>query len=104
MPATTAITSYPWQPDSTATGDLAIKNLREGLKTALKNERGIHIETLLTAVAHLMPSLATGCRNGRMSGRRAKVTSSARRCRASIGICEQPGRRGRTRKMAHPNG
>jgi len=45
MMPTTPITTFPWQPDSTATGDLAIKNRREGLMTALKNQRGIHTET-----------------------------------------------------------
>ena len=53
MPAITSVTRFPWQPDSRVTGDLAIKNLREGLMKALKNQRGIHTETLLTAVGAL---------------------------------------------------
>jgi len=50
MTTTTTVTSYPWQPESTITGNLAIGNLRENLMKALKNQRGIHTETLLTAV------------------------------------------------------
>jgi hypothetical protein len=52
MPTTT-VTSYPWQPESTGTGNLAIGNVRESLMKALKNQRGIHTETLLTAVGAL---------------------------------------------------
>jgi hypothetical protein len=47
MAITTSITTYPWQPDSTATGDRAIKNRREGSVNALKNEHGIHTAGLL---------------------------------------------------------
>jgi hypothetical protein len=50
---TTTITSYPWQPESFITGNLAIGNLRENLMKALKNQRGIHTETLLTTVGAL---------------------------------------------------
>jgi hypothetical protein len=53
MPTATPVTSFPWQPDSTVTGNLAIGNLRENLLKALKNQRGIHTETLLTAVGAL---------------------------------------------------
>lgn len=53
MSTNTPITRFPWQPDSTATGDLAIKSLREALMNALKNQRGIHTETMLTAVGAL---------------------------------------------------
>jgi hypothetical protein len=53
MTATTPITSYPWQPESTITGNLAIGNLRENLLKNLKTERGVHTETLLTAVGAL---------------------------------------------------
>jgi hypothetical protein len=53
MVTTTPITSYPWQPQSTITGNLAIGNLRENLLKSLKTERGIHTETLLTAVGAL---------------------------------------------------
>jgi len=53
MATTTPITSFPWQPESTVTGNLAIQNLRESLMKALKNQRGIHTETILTAVGAL---------------------------------------------------
>ena len=53
MTTTKPVTAFPWQPDSTVTGDLAIKDLREGLMAALKNERGILSVTLLTAVGAL---------------------------------------------------
>lgn len=41
---------YPWLPHSQIRGNLAIGNLRENLKLRLKTERGIHAETLLTAI------------------------------------------------------
>jgi hypothetical protein len=66
---TTTVTSFPWQPDSTATADLAIKNLREGLMTALKNQRGIHTETLLTAVGALAGFAAQNAALNRLSSR-----------------------------------
>jgi hypothetical protein len=69
MATTTAVTSFPWQPDSTATGDLAIKNLREGLMTALKTQRGIHTETLLTAVGALAGFAAQNAALDRVSSR-----------------------------------
>jgi hypothetical protein len=50
---TTTVTSYPWQPESFITGNLAIGNLRENLLKSLKTPRGIHSETLLTAVGAL---------------------------------------------------
>jgi hypothetical protein len=50
MATTTPVTNYPWQPKSTNTGNLAIKNLREGLMKALRTERGIHAETCLAAI------------------------------------------------------
>lgn len=53
MPTTTPVTGYPWQPESTITGNLAIGNLRENLLKSLKTQRGIHTETLLTAVGAL---------------------------------------------------
>lgn len=53
MATTTSITSYPWQPDSTITGNLAIGNLRENLLKSLKTQRGIHTETLLAVVGAL---------------------------------------------------
>jgi hypothetical protein len=67
--STTPITTFPWQPDSTATGDLAIKGLREGLMTALKNQRGIHTETLLTAVGALAGFAAQNAALDRLSSR-----------------------------------
>ncbi len=69
MAVTTPITTFPWQPDSTVTGDLAIKNLREGLMAALKNERGIHTETLLTAVGALAGFAAQNAALDRLSSR-----------------------------------
>jgi hypothetical protein len=53
MATTAPITSYPWQPQSTITGNLAIGNLRENLLKSLKTERGIHTETLLTGIGAL---------------------------------------------------
>jgi hypothetical protein len=53
MATTIPITSYPWQPASTLTGNLAIGNLRENLLKALKTERGVHTETLLTSIGAL---------------------------------------------------
>jgi hypothetical protein len=53
MTTTTPVTSFPWQPESTITGNLAIGNLRENLLKSLKTQRGIHTETLLTAVGAL---------------------------------------------------
>ncbi len=69
MATTTPITNFPWQPESTVTGDLAIKNLREGLMKALKNERGIHTETLLTAVGALAGFAAQNAALDRLSSR-----------------------------------
>ena len=66
---TIRITTFPWQPDSTVTGDLAIKNLREGLMAAIKNERGIHTETLLTAVGALAGFAAQNAALDRLSSR-----------------------------------
>jgi hypothetical protein len=53
MVATTTITSYPWQPDSTATANRAIGDLGVGLMNALKTQRGVHTETLMTVVGAL---------------------------------------------------
>jgi hypothetical protein len=53
MTTTTTVASYPWQPESTVTGNLAIGNLRENLLKSLKTQHGIHTETLLTAVGAL---------------------------------------------------
>jgi hypothetical protein len=53
MTTTASIKTFPWQPDSTATADLAINTVRERLMSALKDHRGIHTETLLTAVGSL---------------------------------------------------
>jgi hypothetical protein len=98
MATTTAVTSFPWRPDSTKTASRAIGDLGVGLMRDLKTQRGIHTEMVVPAVTHLTRPLATGCRNGRMSGRRVEVTPLTRRCRASIRICEQPGRRRRLGK------
>jgi hypothetical protein len=49
----TPIASFPWEPESTKTGDLAITNVGEYLMKALKTERGVHTETLLTAIGAL---------------------------------------------------
>ncbi len=43
----------PWQPQSEIRGNLAIGNLRENLLRFLGNERGVHAETLLTAMGAL---------------------------------------------------
>ena len=69
MATTTSITTFPWQPDSTVTGDLAIKILREGLMKALKNARGIHTETLLTAVGALAGFAAQNAALDRITAR-----------------------------------
>jgi hypothetical protein len=53
MATPTPVTSFPWQPDSTVTGNLVIGNLRESLLKALKTERGVHTETLLTTIGAL---------------------------------------------------
>ena len=44
------VTSFPWQPQSEITGNLAIGNLRENLLQRLRDERGVHAETLVTAI------------------------------------------------------
>jgi hypothetical protein len=53
MVTTRPITSYPWQPDSTKTALRAIGDLGVGLMGALKTQRGIHTETLMTVVGAL---------------------------------------------------
>jgi len=53
MATTTSVTSFPWQPDSTATANRAIGDLGVGLMNALKNQRGIHTETLMTVIGAL---------------------------------------------------
>ena len=53
MVTTASITSYPWQPDSTKTALRAIGDLGVGLMSALKTQRGIHTETLMTVVGAL---------------------------------------------------
>jgi hypothetical protein len=53
MVTTTTITRYPWQPDSTKTALRAIGDLGAGLMGALKTQRGIHTETLMTVVGAL---------------------------------------------------
>jgi hypothetical protein len=50
MATTTTVTNYPWQPASTTTGNLAIRNVRDVVMKALRTERGIHSETCLTAI------------------------------------------------------
>jgi hypothetical protein len=47
------VTTYPWQPESTETGNRAIGDLGVGLMNSLKTDRGIHTETLLTVVGAL---------------------------------------------------
>jgi hypothetical protein len=69
MATRTPITRFPWEPDSKVTGDLAIKNLREALMKALKNERGIHTETILTAVGALAGFAAQNAALDRMTSR-----------------------------------
>jgi hypothetical protein len=69
MATTAAVTTFPWQPDSTVTGDLAIKSLREALMSALKNERGIHTETLLTAAGALAGFAAQNAALDRLTSR-----------------------------------
>jgi hypothetical protein len=69
MATTTPITHFPWQPDSTVTGDLAVKNLGEDIMKALKNERGIHTETLLTAVGALAGFAAQNAALDRVTSR-----------------------------------
>jgi hypothetical protein len=58
MVTTTSIASYPWQPESTITGNLAIGNLRENLLKSLETPRGIHSET----IARLRPSKPSASR------------------------------------------
>jgi hypothetical protein len=64
MATTTTITTYPWQPESTETALRAIGDLGVGLMNALKTQRGVHTESLLTVATHFTRLLATGCRNG----------------------------------------
>jgi hypothetical protein len=64
MVTTTAITRYPWQPESTKTALRAIGDLGVGLMNALKTQRDVHPESLLTVATHFTRLLATGCRNG----------------------------------------
>ena len=47
------VTNFPWQPQSEITGNLAIGNLRENLLQRLRDERGVHAETLVTAIGAL---------------------------------------------------
>ena len=44
------VTTYPWQPKSSKTGNRAIGDLGVGLMNSLKTARGIHTETLLTVI------------------------------------------------------
>jgi hypothetical protein len=53
MATTASITSFPWQPDSTATANRAIGDLGVGLMRDLKTQRGIHTETLMTVIGAL---------------------------------------------------
>lgn len=41
------VEQFPWQPQSTVRGNLAIGNLHSNLLEGLKNERGVHAETAL---------------------------------------------------------
>jgi hypothetical protein len=45
--------TFPWSEDSPIKGNLAIGNLRENLKRLLTDTRGIHVETLLTAIGSI---------------------------------------------------
>jgi hypothetical protein len=47
------ITSFPWQPQCTIRGNLAIGNLHHALLRWLQNDRGVHTETLLAAAGVL---------------------------------------------------
>jgi hypothetical protein len=47
------VSTYPWQPESTETGNRAIGDLGVGLMNSLKTARGIHSETLLTVIGAL---------------------------------------------------
>jgi hypothetical protein len=47
------VSAYPWQPQSTKTGNRAIGDLGVGLMNSLKTARGIHTETLLTVTGAL---------------------------------------------------
>jgi len=42
-----AVSAYPWQPESSKTGNRAIGDLGVGLMNSLKTARGIHTETLI---------------------------------------------------------
>jgi hypothetical protein len=53
MPEVTQVSEYPWQPQSLLLGNLAIGNLRENLLRVLRNERGIHAESLIAAIGAL---------------------------------------------------
>ena len=45
--------ALPWEATSPITGSLAIGNLRETLLSTLKNERGIHVESLMLCLGAL---------------------------------------------------
>jgi hypothetical protein len=47
------VSTYPWQPGSSKTGNRAIGDLGVGLMNSLKTARGIHAETLLTVIGAL---------------------------------------------------
>jgi hypothetical protein len=47
------VTTYPWQPESSKTGNRAIGDLGVGLMNSLRTARGIHTETLLTVIGAL---------------------------------------------------
>jgi hypothetical protein len=47
------ISTYPWQAESSKTGNRAIGDLGVGLMNSLKTARGIHSETLLTVIGAL---------------------------------------------------
>ena len=50
---TAAKVRLPWQPQSEILGNLAIGNLRNNLLHRLATQRGVHIESMLTAVGAL---------------------------------------------------
>ncbi len=43
-------TKFPWYPKSLIRGNLAVGNLRDSLLKWLRNEKGVHAETLLTTI------------------------------------------------------
>ncbi len=66
-PPTAPVNNFPWQPQSNITGNLAVGNLRINLLERLRNERGVHAETLMVAIGALAGFAAQNAALGRVA-------------------------------------